>query len=98
MAISIIVQDQIHEKHSTTAGLPAVTLADIVLDAPVGSIMRGIHKYADTMFNSYQLKFFLEELTEFEPKNSAESELISVLRSASEEAIRIHGYLWFSGD
>lgn len=75
-----------------------MTLADIVLDAPVGSIMRGIHKYADTMFNSYQLKFFLEELTEFEPKNSAESELISVLRSASEEAIRIHGYLWFSGD
>lgn len=61
-------------------------------------MMQGIHRYADTMFNSYQLKFLLEELTDFEPKSEDERATISSLRSAAELAIREHGYLWFSGD
>jgi hypothetical protein len=54
-------------------------------------MMRGIHKYADTMFNSYQLKFFLEELDSANPRSDSERELFSVLRRASESAIRQQG-------
>ncbi|MGF6887176.1 hypothetical protein ABIA39_004310 [Nocardia sp. GAS34] len=98
MAIDIIIQNQVHGKVEVISGAPAVTLSDIVLQAPVGSMLRGIHQYADSMFNSYQLQFFLEELAGLQPKDSREEELFSVLRRAADVAIRNHGYLWFSGD
>ncbi len=60
--------------------------------------MQGIHRYADTMYNSYQLKFLLEELKDFEPQSEDERAAISSLRRAAELAISKHGYLWFSGD
>lgn len=61
-------------------------------------MIRGIHKYADTMFNSYQLKFFLEELAVMSPRNDDEVALISTLQEAANSAIEEHGYLWFEGD
>jgi hypothetical protein len=98
VGIDIIVQDMNHKEIEALPASAAVTLSDIVLEAPLGSMMRGIHKYADTMFNSYQLKFFLEELAAKAPRNEREQELFDVLRKAAESAINQHGYLWFSGD
>ncbi|WP_157122050.1 hypothetical protein [Nocardia violaceofusca] len=98
MGITISVQNMNHNETESFFGAVADTLSDIVLDSPTGPMMRGIHKYADTMFNSYQLKFFLEELDSANPQSDAERELFSVLRRASESAIRQQGYLWFSGD
>ncbi|MBF6327560.1 hypothetical protein [Nocardia transvalensis] len=87
-----------HKEVDSISGSVAQALSDSVLDAPVGSMMRGIHKYADTMFNSYQLTFFLEELAGMSPKDDQEEEMIAELRAAAEQAIRLNGYLWFSGD
>ncbi|RDI64548.1 hypothetical protein [Nocardia pseudobrasiliensis] len=98
MGIAVVVQAINHKEVETITGPLAQWLSDSVLDAPLGSMMRGIHKYADTMFNSYQLKFFLEELAGMTPKNDDESEMFDALRAAAEQAIRIQGYLWFSGD
>lgn len=98
MSIDVTIQNQIHGQVERLSGDAPETLTEIVLDAPIGSMMRGIHKYADTMFNSYQLTFFLDELAAMTPRNVREEEMIATLRAAAESAIRINGYLWFSGD
>ncbi len=98
MGIAVIVQNQIHQPIETITGTTASTLPEMVFRDPRTPMMQGIHKYADTMFNSYQLKFLLEELKDFEPRNEDERETISSLQRAAELAIREHGYLWFSGD
>lgn len=74
------------------------TLSDIVSGAPLGSLLDGIDTYSHTMFNSYQLKFFLKELASVVTKNSQEIELVTRLQAAAESAIRQHGYLLFVGD
>ncbi len=87
MGIAISVQNMNHNQVESFSGAAAETLSAIVLDSPTGPMMRGIHKYADTMFNSYQLKFFLEELDSATPRSDSERELFSVLRRASESAM-----------
>jgi hypothetical protein len=98
MGIAIIVQDMNHKRMELFSGSPPQTLSEIVEDAPLGSMMRSIRRYGDTMFNSYQLKLFLEELATKAPQNEREQELFDVLRKAAISAIDEHGYLWFSGD
>ncbi|MFI5777130.1 hypothetical protein [Nocardia sp. NPDC051570] len=98
MGIGVIVQAINHKEVEHISGPLAQWLTDSVLDAPLGSMMRGIHQYADTMFNSYQLTFFLDELAGMTPKGDSDAEMIAELRAAAEKAIRLHGYLWFSGD
>lgn len=98
MGIDIIVQNQIHQPIETITGPAGSTLPEIVLRDPRKPMLQGIHKYADTMFNSYQLQFLVDELKTFEARNEAERETISALLRAAEIAIREHGYLWFSGD
>lgn len=98
MGISITIQNQIHGEVELITGYGSAALSDMISNAPIGSLMRGIHKYADTMYNSYQLGWFLEELSALHPKDDREKEVISALRGAAESAIRQHGYLWFSGD
>ncbi|WP_328393667.1 hypothetical protein [Nocardia sp. NBC_00416] len=92
------MQNQVHQAIETITGPAGSALPDIVLRDPKKPMMQGIHKYADTMFNSYQLQFLLEELKDFEPRSEEEIATISSLRQAAELAIREHGYLWFSGD
>ena len=98
MGIDITVQNQIHQPIETVSGPAPSTLPEMVLRNPDSPIMQGIHKYADTMFNSHQLRFLLEELKSFEPLSDAETETIASVRRAAETAIRENGYLWFSGD
>ncbi|MFJ1458190.1 hypothetical protein [Nocardia sp. N2S4-5] len=68
------------------------------MEARLGSMLRGIHQYADTMFNSYQLTFFMDELASMVPKNEVDAKMIAALRDAAQRAIDMYGYLWFSGD
>ncbi|RJO76778.1 hypothetical protein D5S18_11025 [Nocardia panacis] len=98
VGITIVVQDMNHGRMESISGAPAQTLFELVLDTSLGSMTRGIHMYADTMFNSYQLKFFLDELETMKARNERGEELFSVLRRAAQSAIDKHGYLWFIGD
>lgn len=98
MAISIIIQNQIHEKIDTIPGKPAHTLTKMVWEAPVNTMLGVIDPHGDTMYNTTQLGAFLDELAGLTPKNEDEQELFTALRDAAETAIRRHGYLWFSGD
>ncbi len=98
MSIDIYIENQIHERIERITGQAPETLTEYVLKAPIGSMIRGIHKYADTMFNSYQLTFLLDELGTMSPHDEQEQEMIDTLKTAAEQAIRRNGYLWFSGD
>ncbi|UFS99123.1 hypothetical protein [Nocardia huaxiensis] len=98
MGISISIHNQVHEKVETIAGVTAATLPSIVDSASPGSLIEGIHLYADTMFNSYQLKYLLQELTALNPTTDSERMVVSEVRRAAETAISQQGYLWFSGD
>lgn len=98
MGVSVFIQNQIHEKIAEVAGYASNTLDDVIAQAPTGSLTRGINRHADTMFNTTQLNFFIDEIASFVPGNDSERELFTVLRDAAESAIRQRGYLWFSGD
>ncbi len=98
MGISIIVQNQVHERMEIYHGQVAATLSKMAIEAPTGTMLGEIHAYADTMFNSYQLTLFLDELSKTITRNEQEEEVINTLRDAAENAINHNGYLWFSGD
>ncbi|QBS40798.1 hypothetical protein [Nocardia sp. CS682] len=98
MGISVFIQNQIHERVAEVAGYASHTLDEVISQAPMGSLTRGINKHADTMFNTTQLNSFIDEISALTPRNDNERELFTVLRDAAETAIRQRGYLWFSGD
>ena len=98
MGISVYIQNQVHEKLNMVDEISSRGLVDLIEKMPKGALLEGIHYYADTMFNSYQLEFFLSELSAITPENEQEASVIAALRSAAEVAIRRNGYLWFSGD
>ncbi len=98
MGIDIIIQNQIHEQIDLAYGDAEDTLVKYRGNTPVGSILRGLHAHADTMFNTTQLTMLLDELANLSPNNDKEAEMLAVLRDAAETAIRRNGYLWFSGD
>lgn len=98
MGIDIVVQNQIHERVELVYGDVEDTLVKYRENAPAGSLLRGLHAHADTMFNTTQLAMLLDELVHLSPNNDKEAEMLAVLRDAAEAAIRRNGYLWFSGD
>ncbi|WP_406281211.1 hypothetical protein OH799_16435 [Nocardia sp. NBC_00881] len=98
MGISVFIQNQIHEQVAEVAGYASQTLDEVISQASIGSLTRGINKHADTMFNTTQLNSFIDEIASLTPENDSERELFTVLRDAAESAIRQRGYLWFSGD
>ncbi|WP_227998420.1 hypothetical protein [Nocardia australiensis] len=50
------------------------------------------------MFNSYQLRFFIDELSAMNPPLEDERRVVETLLVAAEDAMRALGYLWFTGD
>ncbi|MFI9410943.1 hypothetical protein [Nocardia gamkensis] len=98
MGIDIIIQNQIHERIALAYGDAEETLVKYRESAPAGSMLRGLHAHADTMFNTTQLAMLLDEIANALPNNDKEAEMLAVLRDAAETAIRRNGYLWFSGD
>ncbi|WP_157172870.1 hypothetical protein [Nocardia exalbida] len=98
LGIDIIMQNRIHERIELVYGDAEDTLARYRENAPAGSLLRGLHAHADTMFNTTQLTMLLDELANLSSNNDKEAEMLAVLRDAAETAIRRNGYLWFSGD
>lgn len=98
MGISIYIQDVNHKIVQCADGPLSSLLSDLISDASRGSLLDGIDPHYLTMFNSYQLEFFLMELAAVTPKNDQQKEMINNLQFASSSAIRQRGYLWFIGD
>ncbi|MFD4458203.1 hypothetical protein [Nocardia sp. NPDC058480] len=98
MGISIIVQNQMHDRVEIYFERVAPKLSEMALAAPSGTMLGEIHAYADTMFNTFQLNLFLDELLDMSSEDELEQEVFDTLRMAAEKAIRCNGYLWFSGD
>lgn len=98
MGIDVIIQNQVHKQIEILTGSALESLSDVVSNAPSGSLLWGIHKHADTMFNAKQLDVLIEEIAVLSPRNDLERELFAMLSSAAELAIRQRGYVWFSGD
>ncbi|WP_330257047.1 hypothetical protein OG874_22260 [Nocardia sp. NBC_00565] len=88
MGIDVIVQNMVNGRVEAVGGIASEALFDMISSAPIGSLMRGIHKYADAMCNSYQLGWFLDEISALHPVDDHEQEVISLLREAAESAIR----------
>ncbi|GGN84375.1 hypothetical protein [Nocardia rhizosphaerihabitans] len=98
MGIDVIIQNQVHKQMEVLTGSALESLSSVVSTAPSGSLLWGIHKHADTMFNAKQLDALIEEIAALSPRNDLERELFAILSNAAEFAIRQRGYIWFSGD
>ncbi len=98
MGISVTVQDRMHRQLEGYVNTDGSTLSRMVQAAPEGSMLGEIHAYADTMFNSYQLRFFIDELSAMNPPLEDERRVVETLLVAAEDAMRALGYLWFTGD
>ncbi|MGQ4601359.1 hypothetical protein [Nocardia sp. R6R-6] len=97
MGIDVTIQNMVHGQVESV-DVSSDAISAIIERAPAGSIIDGIHLYADTMFNTYQLRFLVNELTALQPRDANERKAVQELRAAAESAMGQHGYLWFSGD
>ncbi|MGQ4617312.1 hypothetical protein [Nocardia sp. R7R-8] len=98
MSVTIIVQGLSHSEISRYSDDPEGTLLEMCGKAAEGSMLGGIIPHGDTMFNSYQLRFLVDEIDAMPARNDAEKEMWGRLRDAAQTAIRRSGYLWFNGD
>lgn len=97
MGIAIFIQNQAHRRVEEVLDL-SESILDAISSAPDGSLLKGIHPHADTMFNTAQLEFLIKEISVLESKGHIEQGVLAVLRQAADAAILQRGYLWFSGD
>jgi hypothetical protein len=74
------------------------TLFKLCAAQPETSLLRGIYRYGDTMFNRYQLGLILDQIEAIEVRTDAERQAVDLLRRASSIALRANGYLLFIGD
>ncbi|MFE3755131.1 hypothetical protein ACFXO9_12540 [Nocardia tengchongensis] len=98
MGIRIAFQNMNHQPVEMVSGFDQSKLHELIEAATAGSLLDGIQRQSDTMYNSYQLEFLLAELSAIRAEGTGGQEVVSVLRRAAETAIRRHGYLWFSAD
>ncbi|WP_188828927.1 hypothetical protein [Nocardia camponoti] len=70
----------------------------MAMRAPDGTMLGQIHAYADTMFNSHQLRMLVAEIATLSPVDPEEAATLDELAALATDAIGQHGYLWFCGD
>jgi hypothetical protein len=97
MPISVAVQNQNREP-IRLAGHGLEELVRFTRQWPASFLLRGVHPYGDTIFNTIQLRFLLEEIGRLEQEFPDNSEMLEIIREAASEAIFMRGYLEFSGD
>ncbi|MGY4102491.1 hypothetical protein ACW2Q0_23475 [Nocardia sp. R16R-3T] len=97
MGIDVSIQNMVH-RQVEPVDISSKAITEIIERAPAGSMLDAIHLHADTMFNSYQLQYLLNELSALPTHDDNERKAVQALRAAAQSAIRQHGYLWFSGD
>ncbi|MET7772985.1 hypothetical protein [Nocardia sp. NPDC005366] len=98
MALDIVVQDINHAETHHFGDDADETLYRLCAAQPETSLVRGIYRYGDTMFNRYQLGLILDQIEAIEVRTDAERQAVDLLRRASSIALRTNGYLLFIGD
>ncbi len=73
------------------------TLFGLCAAQPATSLVRGIYRYGDTVFNRYQLGLLLDEVEGIEARAEAGRQAVDLLRRAASIALRANGYLLFVG-
>lgn len=98
MALDIIVQDMNHAELEHVGDDADDTLYRLCAAQPTTTLVRGIFRYGDTVFNRYQLGLILEQIDGIEVRTEAERQAIELLRRVASTALRANGYLVFIGD
>ncbi|GAA2929602.1 hypothetical protein GCM10020221_26760 [Streptomyces thioluteus] len=93
----IFLENRQHERISEIVGDDAEeSFVSACEAAPVGSVMRGVQRYGDTMLNELQLRRFVRELLQL--PDEKKTELICRVTEMAQQAAACGGYLFFSGD
>ncbi|MEU1548981.1 hypothetical protein [Nocardia sp. NPDC005745] len=98
MAHDIVVQDINHAEMHRFGDDADETLFGLCAAQPDTSLVRGIYRYGDTMFNRYQLGLILDQIEGIEVRTDAERQAVDLLRRVASTALRANGYLLFVGD
>ncbi|MET8777777.1 hypothetical protein ABZV58_22465 [Nocardia sp. NPDC004654] len=98
MASDIVVQDINHAEEHHFGDDANETLFRLCAAQPETSLVRGIYRHGDTMFNRYQLDLILDRIEGIEVRTDAERQAVELLRRAESIALRANGYLLFVGD
>lgn len=96
MGLSMRLQNQLHENVHSFADDSQGTVMRLADARDYSSMLGSISPHGDTIFNSYQLQKLILELAEaFEVSPQP---VLKELAAASEQAIRLRGYILFMGD
>ncbi|MEU1998858.1 hypothetical protein ABZ511_30860 [Nocardia gamkensis] len=98
MALDIVVQDINHAEMHRFGDDADETLFKLCATQPDTSLVRGIYRYGDTMFNRYQIGLLLDQIEGIDVRTDAERQAVELLRRAASIALRANGYLLFVGD
>ncbi len=98
MALDIVVQDMNHAELQRFGDDAEETLFRLCAAQPDTSVVRGVYRYGDTMFNRHQLGMILDQIDGIEVRTDAERVAVDLLRRSASIALRANGYLMFIGD
>ncbi len=98
MALDIVVQDINHAEIHRFGDDADETLFRLCAAQPETTLVRGIYRYGDTMFNRYQLGLILDQIEKIEARTDAERQAVDLLKRALSIGLRANGYLLFVGD
>lgn len=98
MALDIVVQNINHDEIERVADDANETLFQICSRQPETSLVRGVFRYGDTMFNRYQIDLMLGQIANIDVRSEAERQALDLLRRVAMTALRANGYLLFIGD
>jgi hypothetical protein len=96
MGIAIYIENRHHERVDSFFDNADNDIMKACAGSPQGAVFRGVMQHGDTMLNVNQLRRAIGEVAEtsdFMPKAAAQ-----VLRSLTEKALSINGYLYFVDD
>ncbi|MFD3431303.1 hypothetical protein [Nocardia fluminea] len=98
VALDILVQDINHTEIHRFGDDADETLYKLCAAQPNTSLVRGIYRYGDTMFNRFQLGLILDQIEDIEVRTDPERQAVELLRRVASIALRANGYLLFVGD
>jgi azurin len=97
MGLAVYVEDQIHTRTFAGSAM-AHNMTMVVAKARRGSLLSGVHRHADTMFNVAQLPRIVTELMGIGAQYPELSTAIDEIRLLLDGIERNRGYLWIAGD
>ena len=83
VALDIVVQDINHAEKQRFGDDADETLFKLCAAQPDTSLVRGIYRYGDTMFNRYQLGVVLDQIEGIEVRTDAERQAVDLLNRKS---------------